>query len=508
MPAAAADRVVAVEIEGADRVEVSAIRLHISHPIGVGVDQAVVDADIKAVYRMGFFDNVWVVAEPAAAGVVLHYKVRERPYVSEVHFEGVDHGEVEDLEAVIGIRPRTVFDPGKAWKGLAEARKVYADLGYPDASIDYSLEVGEDGEAAVVYNVEEGKVVRIEEIRFLGVNAFSHRKLRRVMSIREEWMFSWATGAGILNDDELATDVERLTAFYYDNGYIHVRVDEPDVERRDDGLLVTVRIEEGPKFLVSAIDFRGDVLRTAQVLRGVSGLEVGDVFQPSHLREAIFALTESYGDLGYAFAEVTPRTNVNEADAEVGVMFDITSNDEVSVRRIDVRGNTKTRDHVVRRELRLEEGGQFSGSGMRRSRAEVRRLGIFDEVEVSTNRVGEDGDEVDLIVKVKEGRTGTFSAGAGFSSADSFILNGRITERNLFGRGQTLSLGLDFGARRQNFRISLTEPWFLDMPLLVGIEIFDWSFEFDRFTRGGRGISLRAQYPLWELGLESLYGSP
>jgi len=512
-PAAAAaagvsrDIVRGVRVEGFRRVEESAIRIHITHPAGVTRDDAAIDLDVKAIYKMGFFENAWVTTEPAAGGgVTLVYHVKERPYVAKVEFEGNDSVEKPDLEAVIGIRTRTVFDPQKAWEGLREARKVYAGEGYPDAVIRYDLVPDLDGNVTVRYVIDEKAKVLVDEIRFEGVHAFTEFKLRGVMSTRRSWILSWFTGAGVLKDEELHTDVERLTAFYYDNGYIQVRVDDIEVTREDDDLILTVRIEEGDQYRIGNVHFSGEVLEDQSKLVEASGLKSGEIFRPSRLRESIFSVTEAYGDLGRAFAEAIPQTDVHPELKTVDIGFKMTAGPVVSVDRIEVRGNTKTRDEVIRRELRQQEGEQFTGKGLRQGTTRVRRLGIFDEVKVENTRTDQP-DKVDLLVDVKEGRTGTFSAGAGFSSEDSLLANARITERNLFGRGQIATLNVDFGSRRQNYRLGFIEPWAFDVPLLLGVDAFSWSFQFSDFQRGGTGVSLRASYPLWELGLRDLLGA-
>ncbi|MFN2375366.1 MAG: outer membrane protein assembly factor BamA, partial [Candidatus Binatia bacterium] len=328
---------------------------------------------------------------------------------------------------------------------------------------------------------------------------------RRVMSTRRKWIGSWFTGAGLLKEEELRTDVERLTAFYYDSGYITVRVDDIDVKREEDELILTVRIEEGEQYRIGTVRFEGEVLDDQEKLITASGLVSGEIFRPSRLRDSIFSVTEAYGDLGRAFAEAVPLTEIKPETKTVNVGFRMTAGPLVSVDRIEIRGNTKTRDEVVRRELRQQEGEQFTGRGLRQGTSRVRRLGIFDEVKVESTRT-DAPDKVNLVVDVKEGRTGTFSAGAGFSSEDSLLANARITERNLFGRGQIATVNVDFGARRRNFRLGFTEPWAFDVPLLLGVEAFSWSFRFSDFERGGTGASLRASYPLWELGLRELLG--
>jgi outer membrane protein insertion porin family len=495
-----------VKVEGFRRVEESAIRIHITHPVGAPLDEAAVDLDVKAVYRMGFFDNVWTTSEPVPGGVRLVYHVAERPYVAKVEFEGNENVEKPDLEAVVGVRARTVFDPQKAWEGVREAKKVYAGEGYPDAEIRYELVPDADGNTTVLFVIDEKAKVLVDDIHFEGVSAFSQMKLRSVMSTRRKWILSWFTGAGVLKDEELKTDVERLTSFYYDNGYIQVRVDDIDVTREGDDLILTVRIEEGDQYRIGNVHFEGEVLDDQSKLAESSGLKTGEVFRPSRLRESIFSVTEAYGDLGRAFAEAIPLTDVHPETKTVDIGFKMTAGPVVSVNRIEVRGNSKTRDEVVRRELRQQEGEQFSGKGLRQGTSRVRRLGLFDEVKVESTKTDKP-DEVDLVVNVKEGRTGTFSAGAGFSSEDSLLANARITERNLFGRGQTATFNVDFGARRRNFRLAFTEPWAFDVPLMLGVDAFSWSFQFSDFSRGGNGMSLRASYPLWELGLREFLGA-
>lgn len=501
--AEAAQPVAEVRLEGHVRVEGTAIRLHITQRTGERLDAETIDRDIKAIYAMGFFDDVWVTKTKKSTGVVVTYHVRERPYVATIEFEGVDKVAYEDLEAVINIRERNIFDPQQAWLGMQQARKLYTSEGYPDATIEYELRPGDDDTVDAVYTVVEGSLVRVTDIRFEGVHAFKERALRKLMTTRSEWMLSWLTGAGLLNEDELSTDVERLTAYYYDNGYIHVRIDEPVIERVEDGMVVIVRVEEGPLFTIDEILFAGDLLLAEDRLRAITRLSHGDVFRSSELREAIFALTEAYGDLGHAFADIMPDTRVNAADSTIDVEFRFKGGPVVSVRRIEIRGNIKTRDHVVRREMRIQEGQRFSGSGLTRSKSAVQRTGYFETVELSTKRTGNE-DEVDLLVEVKEGRTGSFSAGAGYSSDDEVLFNARIAERNLFGRGQSLSVNTDLGTIRQNFQLGFTEPWFGGRPLSVGFDLFDWQLEFDRFVRGGRGFAVRVSYPLEKLGFRRL----
>ncbi len=501
----AASRAAEVRVAGTHRVEAGAVRAQITIQPGEEIDYDAIDSDVRAIYELGLFENVWVTELSAESGTILTYHVKEHPYVAEIVFEGVDEVSEEDLAAEVKIRERAIYDPRKAWEGLRDAHKLYASEGYPDTTIEIELRPIGDQEVKVVYAVNEGELVRVDKIKFEGVKAFDHDRLRKVMATKERWWFSWLTGAGLLNEDEIASDVERLTAFYYDNGYIQVRIDEPVIERGDDGLIIRMKIDEGPHYSVGDVSFAGDLLMTDDELRFFSRVKTGDGFKASALREAIFSLVEGYGNLGHAFAEVVPQTSINESDRLVDIVFEISSGPSVTVRRVEIRGNTKTRDHVIRRELQIHEGQTFSGEGLRRSREAIRRLGFFDEVELTTNRT-EVEDQLDLLVQVKEGRTGTFSAGAGFSSGDNFVFNARVSEQNLFGRAQRAVLNADFGSTRQNFQLSFTEPWFGGRPLSLGGDLFNWKLEFDDFDRGGTGFAIRSSYPLRDLGYESFLG--
>jgi len=494
-----------ISVEGTERVDEGPLRVEINLAVGRSLDEETVDADIKALYGMGFFEQVWVTSRELPGGVEIVYHVRERPWVSGLVFEGVSKVAVEDLQAVVNVNERTMLDPDAVLAGLVEARKLYSSEGYPDAAIEYSVALDDENQAVVTWTVDEGELVRVDEILFEGVTAFKHRKLRKLMTTRTKWFLSFLTGAGLLNEDELATDVERVQAFYYDHGYVRVRVDEPVISRDGDELTVTIKVNEGPLHHVGEVNFEGDLVIDDDLLRAAAGLVSGDVFSPSALREAVFSLVEVYGNQGYAFADVEPRSRVDPETHLVDLRFACTSGAVVNVRRIDIRGNTKTRDKVIRRELLLREGVRFSGTGLRESKDEVQRTGLFESVELITQRTDQE-DELDLLVQVSEGRTGTFAAGAGFSSADQVLFNARISERNLFGRGQRLVLNADVGSIRQNFQFGLTEPWWKDKPLSLGIDLFDWSLEFDRFTRGGTGGALRASYPLRDLGLTGIAG--
>lgn len=498
-----------VAVVGQVRVDEEAIRVHLHTRPGMQLDRDTLDRDVRAIYAMGFFDQVAAEVDPAEeqGRVVVTFKVSERPLVRTVDIRGNRKMKREDLETALKIRPHTIFDPVQAARGIVAARKLYEEKGYLDARITYRTEDLGNHEIALHYQVEENKVVRIKKIHFEGNRHFSDRKLRRVMRTRQKWLLSPITGAGILNREVLATDMERLTALYYDNGYVRVRIDEPVVERRKDGLHVTVKIDEGDRYRVGKVRIRGRGLGDVERLR--EGLETvpGEVFRASNLRRDVERLTDRLADRGYAFAAVEPRTRLREDDKVVDVDFEVDKGKRVRIARIDIEGNTKTRDEVIRREMRVQEQDLFSATKLRKSREALQRSGFFREVDITTRRTARD-DALDVVVGVKEAQTGSLSAGAGFSSADRLLFNIRLQENNFRGKGQRIVANADFGSIRRNIILSFTEPYFRDTPLTVGADLFNWRLVFDDFARSGTGFNLRTLYPVSAWGLRSLWGLP
>ena len=500
--------IASVAIAGNVRVEEDAIRVHLQSQPGRPFDQDTIDRDIRAVYAMGFFEQVTADVTRASDGrAEITFRVRERPLVRSVKVEGTDKIKREEVEAALKIRAHAILDPEKVREGIAAARKLYVEKGYLDAEITVSTEDVGDHEVDVTYTVDEKEPIKIAGIEFEGNEAFGDRTLRGIMQTRESWILGFITGAGVLNKDVLRTDVERVTAYYYDHGYVTVRVDEPVVERRDDGLHVTLKIDEGDQYTVGAIDFRGDLPADPDAFRKDLALKPGEVFQASALREDTQKLTERFSEDGYAFATVEPATEIHQDTKTVDILYETNRGRPVTIERIEVVGNTKTRDKVVRREMRLQEQELFSATKLRKSREALQRLGFFQEVNITTRRTAAE-DEMNVVVDVKEGQTGAFSAGAGFSSADQLLFNVRIQENNLFGRGQRLVVSGDIGSLRRNVILSFTEPYFRETPLTVGFDAFSWRLLLEDFARSGTGAGVQLTYPVTAWGYTSLWGLP
>lgn len=496
-----------VKVGGNDRVEEEAIRVHLNSRVGEPLNPETVDKDVRSVYGMGFFANIEARVEDENGRTVLTYWVYERPLIREVRTEGNKRLSKEDLETALKIHPRTILNPVKIRRGIEEAKKAYEKKGFLDADITYRTEESAAGETILTFTVNENDKIGVKDIVFEGNTAFSADQLSSILATRKKNFLSRFMSTGVLNRDALKTDTERLTAFYYDHGYINVRVDEPKVARKDDGLYVTMRIDEGEQFQMGEVAFSGDVPEDQEDAKGRVALEKGKTFKASILRDDVFRLTGYFSDQGYAFVNVEPETAVNPETKMVDVTYRVDKGPEVYIDRIEVAGNTKTRDKVIRRELTIHEQSRFNATGLQYSRERVQRLGFFEDVNLATQR-GARNDLLNVLVDVKEAQTGAFSVGAGFNSSTSIIASARVQENNLMGRGQQFVIGASIGTRYKNTSLNFTDPYVMDTPLTLGLDLFDWQFAFEDFDRAGLGGGVRTFYPLTALGYRSLWGFP
>ena len=481
-----------VKIAGNLRVEEDGIRLHIKNRPGEPFDRAVVEQDVKAIYRMGFFDDVQAEISPDG---VLTYTVKEKPYVREVKIQGNSQIGRDKIETALGITPRTILDHGKVTEGVDKVRKLYNEQGYVSAKVDYALSIESSNQAVLVLDIVEGNRLLIKKVSFEGNRTFSEGELRGLIATKEEWIFSFITNRGVLDRDILTNDIAILSNHYYDHGYIDHKIDEPVILRDREGLEVVIRVDEGQQYRVGKVEIGGDLLQDGkQMLKRVK-LTTGQIFRGSRLREDITTITDMYSDKGFAFVQVDPVTKINAPEKNVDVALVITKGPPVYFNRILVAGNTKTRDKVVRRELEATEQELYSGSKITQSRNALQRTGYFEDVQLTTKKTAQP-DTVDLLVDVKEGPTGTFSIGAGYSGGSGFLFNAGVSEKNLFGRGQSLNGTFAIGSERQDFIVSYNEPYFNDTKVALGITGFNTETDYPDFDERKLGMAVTTSYPL------------
>jgi outer membrane protein insertion porin family len=492
-----------VKISGNLRVEDDGIRLHLKSRPGELFNSGIVEQDVKAIFRMGFFDDVQAELSPDG---VLTYAVKEKPYVRELKVQGAAQVSREKIEAALGVSPRTILDRAKVAEGVEKVRKLYTDQGYVNALVDYAVTVESNNQALVALDIVEGGRLLIKRIAFEGNNAFSVSELKDQIQTKEEWVFSFITNRGVLDRDLLTNDVAMLSQYYNDNGYVEHKIDDPVILRARDGLEVVFRIHEGPQYRVGKVEIGGDLIQDGrQMLKSVK-LTTGQIFRGSRLREDITTLSEMYTNKGFAFVQVDPVTNIDRAQKNVNVALVIAKGPPVYFNRVLVAGNTKTRDKVVRRELLANEQELFSSTKITQSRNALQRTGYFEDVQMTTKKTAQP-DTVDVLVDVKEGPTGTFQVGGGYSSGDGFLFNANISEKNLFGRGQGVSGNFSFGSRRQDFIVNVNDPYFLDSKMGVGIDGFKTKREYTDFDENKIGFGVNTSYPLKDFRMP-FFGRP
>jgi outer membrane protein insertion porin family len=492
-----------VRIQGNLRIEEDGIRLHLRSKQGAAFDPALVEQDVKSIYRMGYFEDVK--AEMSSENI-LTYTVKERPYVREVKIDGSSQVGKDKIETALGIRPRTILDKDKIVEGIERVKKLYGEQGYMNAQVDYAVTPDENNQATVYLSIKEGQRLLIQKISFEGNRAFSDDELKAVMATKEESILSLLTSRGVLDHDILTNDMALLATHYFDHGYVQHKIDEPVVLKRRDGIEVVIRVDEGQQYRVGKVEIGGDMIEDPNKLLKSVKLTTGQIFRGSRLREDLTMLKDHYTNKGFAFAEVDPMTTIDDRDKKVDVALLVTKGPPVYFNRVLVTGNSKTRDKVVRRELDVGEQELFSADKIKQSRNALQRTGFFQDVQLTTQKTGQP-DTVDLVVDVKEGPTGVFSVGAGYSSGDAFIFQSSVAEKNLFGTGRSLSASFNIGSSRQDFVVGFTEPYLNDRPLSLGFDAFNTSREYDDFKQRRTGTGIHTTYPLKHFNMP-FFGRP
>jgi outer membrane protein insertion porin family len=494
-----------ITVEGNRRIQATAILNRVQTKIGDPFAPAALRDDVRSIFGLGFFDDVQVRTEEFEGGIRVTFVVVERPLLREVSFEGNAEVKTEDLREKAAIRVGVLYNPVEVQKAEEAIRQKYEDEGYFGVQITPRTERTPEGDLRVVLRIEEGPKLHIDRILVEGNSALTAGQIRDAMQTRERlyWIFPFSTVQRRVFDD----DVDRVLSLYADHGYIQARVESheivPDLERKK--VTLRMRVVEGPQFRTGTIAITGNEILSTDEIRRMVRLQEGSVFNRGALRASVRAIVDRYSELGRARAEVDPRTVNDVQNLKVDVTIPITEGGPVYVERINITGNTKSSEKVLRRELRVAEGELFTFQKLVRSRQRLFNLGYFDEVNAGTEQ-GSTPDRIVVNIDVKERATGLFSIGAGYSSVDSLFATVDVSQRNLFGRGQEVFLRFRIGSKSRLGLVGFTEPYLFDIPLRAGFDIYDREREYDDFTEERLGGDLRASYPLTEfLTISSLY---
>ncbi len=480
-----------VEVKGNDRIEAEAIKLNIKSAKGDALRQDQVSEDIKSIYKMGYFEKVDAEIKDSPAGKVLVFTVEENPTIQELRITGNKKIKEKDIVAAISTKAFAVLQRNVVNDDVQKILKLYQQKGYFAADVQSKIEFPKDPrKATVVFAIEENNKVYIKKISFTGNKEMSSRKLRGAMQTKEKSILSLVTDRGILQKDILDSDVDRLTVFYHDKGFMDAKVGTPEVDRRKDGFYIEIPIQEGDRYKVDAVKIEGDVYDGKDDPGKKLKIKEKEYFSREGLRKDIDQISKAYMDEGYAHTEVSPDVKRHPDTDQAEVTYQVKKGELVHIGKIYITGNTKTRDKVIRRELQLNEGELFSSTKLEKSMQRLKKLDYFEQVEIVPTETDQTGI-MNLNVKVKEKFTGTISIGGGYSSDEGFFASGEITQRNFLGRGQYLGFKGHLGQEASRYQVSFTEPWLLDWPISAGFDIYNWQRDYTDFNKDSVGGRLR-----------------
>jgi outer membrane protein insertion porin family len=448
--------------------------------------------------RLGFFSDVVVEARGDEAKPTLVFRVAERPAVRQVRIEGNEEISNDDLkEAIAGVKPFSIVDLKAVAEATKKIQEKYVEKGFFLAEVTHRLAEQPDNQVDVVFDVAEHAKVQVRQITFIGNEKVPREAITPYMQTREGGYLSFLTSSGTYREEAFERDLGAVQFVYGDRGYLFAKVDEPAIALSPDRrfMNITLRIDEGEQYRVGDVEFEGELLDREPLLKRIAQVTPGEIFARSKVGKDLTAITDLYKDMGYAYANVTPLTDVDRESRIVDLSYDVQPGQKVYFERIEIAGNTRTRDKVIRRELRIFEGALYGQTAVNASKQRVTALGYFETVEIKTER-GSADDKIVARVEVKEKSTGTFQIGAGFSSYENFILTGQISQNNFFGWGQSLSLQVQWSSIRQLGNIQFVEPYFLDTRWTFAFDVYATEATYTTFDRTAIGGSLTWGYEL------------
>ena len=495
---AAEQRIARIEFKGNRKIEASAISQVLKSAKDNFFSEADLSSDIKAIYRMGYFQNVAADVTDTPEGKVISFILEEKALITEIKIKGNKAIGREEIEALLTTKARQSLDPEKIKADAEKIKLLYDNKGYYNAEVRDVIEREDDREVRVVFNITENKRLYIKSITFEGNQAYSDKELKKMMKISERSIFGFFTDSGLLKREQLKQDINKLQVFYLNNGFINAQVGEPEITHDKKRIYVKIPVTEGKRFRVGKMDITGDEPKLPRPLL-LKNMQINkkEYFDRASVMKDIEYLTQVCSDEGYAYADVTPSTAPHEKEQTVDVTYNITKGSQVYFNRITITGNTKTRDKVIRRQLAIVEGDLYSSSKLKRSYMALNRLRYFEEVNFQTEK-GPDETLTDVNIHVKEKPTGFFSVGAGYSAVDQAVITGQISQQNLFGRGQSLSLKVHLGSTVTSYDVSFVEPWLFGIPLWSKFDLWNLTREYDAYDLDSSGFGITFGYPLWE----------
>ena len=458
-------------VVGNKRLENATIISYLPFEKGDKITDEEKDEALKKLYATGLFDDVKIDSKKND----LIITVKERPVVSQITFEGNDKIDEKTLLQEVQVKLRDVYSPVQIKKDAQRLQKIYQRMGLYSAKVKYEVEDMSRNRVNVIFKIEEGKKNYIEDITFTGNDAFSSADLREVMLSKEKRWYRFLTSTDTYDPDRLNYDKELLRRFYLSKGYVDFEIKDADVsqDKEKDTFSIHFTVSEGRRFKYGDITLSTTLpdVDKEKLIKSLT-MKKGRYYNGNQIEDAIETLTDELGREGYAFVNITPQFEKNEENNTVNIRFKINEGERVFVNQINITGNTRTLDKVIRRELRLSETDPFNTEKVRRSRQRIENLGYFDKVDVKTHPIVNASDKTDIDIEVSEKSTGAFNIGIGWSTYDGMLFEVGVQERNLLGTGNILGVTASTSGRENQIDLSFTNPYFMDKPISAGIDIY------------------------------------
>ena len=463
-----------IRVEGVQRTEAGTVFSYLPIKVGDRVDDEKASAAVKALYATGFFRDVRLESENGVLVVI----VQERPTISQIDIAGTKEFDKDTLKKAlkdIGIAESRIFDRSALERAEQEFKRQYINHGYYAVKVTTTVTPQERNRVAINFTVEEGQPSKIANINVVGARAFPEKTLTNEMQLSTPGWLTWYTKNDQYSKQKLQADLETLRSYYTNRGYLEFAVDSTQVSITPDkqDIYITINITEGPRYTVSDVQLAGELLLPESELMRLVRVRPGDVYSREKLTQSTKALSDRLGSDGYAFANVNAVPDIDRVKRTAGFTFFIDPGRRVYIRRINISGNSKTRDEVIRRELRQLEGAWYDAARIERSKVRITRLNFFEDVNIETPAVPGSPDQVDIEVTVTEKSTGNLLAGVGYSSADGIVLSGSISQNNIFGSGNALAFSINSSRVNRSIGLSYTEPYWTSDGVARTLELYD-----------------------------------
>ena len=488
-----------IKIEGNKRIQREAILNKLEMKSGAPFRKSAISDEIKEIYSMGYFEDVQIRAQEAADGKMdIFITLKERPSIKSIELDGVKLFSKDEILDALTTKSFSVASVQKIRNDIEKIKAMYEKDGYYEPKVDYEIKELSPNEASLTFKIDEGRKSYLTEIILDGRNKLDEKDIKKALTLKEKSWFWFLDESGSFTREKLEENRMRLLATYLENGFINVQVGAPKIDIADGAVKLTFPIKEGDRFQVRKVDVEGDLIAPAEQLVADLQVKPKTWFKRSAVAEDIKTLTKLYTSQGYAYADVEPMQKINDEHDFVDLTFKVTKGDKVSIERVDITGNDRTRDKIIRRALMISEGDVYNSDSFEATKSNLEGMDFFEAVKLKTSP-GSKPNMMNVTVEVIEKKTGSLAAGLGYSSQDGAMGNIDLKERNLLGMGVVANAKANLSSRRSNYEGSLTYPWIMDYPLTGSLRGYKAQQYETSYLRDSNGFSAHLSYPLYGL---------